>query len=47
MMISSQLSKANWNLLAFTKNAKSLEAGAITITPDLLAIKAYFAKCKP
>lgn len=40
------LSKAHWNILAFAKNARSLEAGVLKIKPDLLAIKAYFAKCK-
>lgn len=45
-MIYAELSKANWNILAFAKNAKSLEAGATKIKPDLLAIKAYFDKCK-
>lgn len=41
-----ELSAAHWNILAFAKNAKSLEAGALKIKPDLLAIEAYFAKCK-
>lgn len=45
-MIYAQLSKANWNILAFAKNAKSLEAGAQKIKPDLAAIEAYFAKCR-
>lgn len=45
-MIYAELSKANWNILAFAKNAKSLEAGAARIRPDLLAIEAYFNKCK-
>ncbi|HEY8030782.1 MAG TPA: hypothetical protein VIE38_14915 [Gaiellaceae bacterium] len=45
-MVYAELSKANWNILAFAKNAKSLESGAAKIKPDLLAIQAYFAKCK-
>ena len=45
-MVYAELSKANWNVLAFAKNAKSLEAGAQKIRPDLLAIEAYFNKCK-
>lgn len=45
-MIYSELSKANWNILAFAKNAGALEAGAAKIKPDLLAIEAYFNKCK-
>jgi hypothetical protein len=40
------LSKANWNILVFAKNAQSLEAQAKALQPDLAAIKAYFAKCK-
>lgn len=43
--IYAEMSAAHWNLLAFAKNAKSLEAGAAKIKPDLLAIQAYFAKC--
>ena len=45
-MVYAELSKANWNLLAFAKNAKSLEAGVLKVKPDLLAIEAYFNKCK-
>lgn len=45
-MVYAELSKANWNILAFAKNAKSLEAGAAKVRPDLLAIEAYFNKCK-
>jgi len=45
-MIYAELAKANWNILVFAKNAKSLEAGALKIKPDLAAIEAYFAKCK-
>jgi hypothetical protein len=45
-MVYAELSKANWNILAFAKNAKSLEAGAAKIKPDLLAIEAYFKACK-
>jgi hypothetical protein len=45
-MVYSELSKANWNLLAFAKNATSLEAGAQKIHPDIVAIEAYFKKCK-
>jgi len=42
----SELSKAHWNIIAFAKNAKSLQAGVAKIKPDLLAIKAYFSRCK-
>jgi len=45
-MIYSELSKANWNILVFAKNSKSLEAGAAKVKPDLAAIEAYFNKCK-
>jgi hypothetical protein len=45
-MVYSELSKANWNLLAFAKNASSLEAGATKIRPDIATIEAYFSKCK-
>ncbi|MGH9299086.1 MAG: hypothetical protein ACRDZT_04165 [Acidimicrobiales bacterium] len=45
-MVYAELSKAHWNILAFAKNAKSMEAGEAKIKPDLLAIKEYFAKCK-
>ena len=45
-MLYSELSKANWNFIALAKNAKSLEAGVAKIKPDILAIEAYFNKCK-
>lgn len=45
-MIYAKLSAANWNFLVFAKNAKSLEAGAAKIRPDIAAIQAYFNKCK-
>ena len=45
-MIYAKLQAANWNILAFAKNAATLEAGAQKLKPDLAAIKAYFAKCK-
>lgn len=41
-----ELSKAHWNILALAKNAGSFEAEAAKIKPDLLAIEAYFKKCK-
>jgi hypothetical protein len=44
--IYAMLAKANWNFIAFAKNAKSLEAQAAKVRPDLNAIEAYFAKCK-
>ena len=45
-MVYSELSKANWNFIAFAKNASSLEAGAAKVRPDIVAIQAYFNKCK-
>lgn len=45
-MVYSELSKANWNFVAFAKNASSLEAGAAKVKPDIAAIQAYFNKCK-
>jgi hypothetical protein len=45
-MVYSELSKAHWNVLVFAKSASSLEAGVTRIRPALLAIKAYFNKCK-
>lgn len=41
-----ELSKAHWNILALAKNAQSFEAEVAKIKPDLLAIEAYFKKCK-
>lgn len=45
-LVYSKLSKANWNLLALAKDAKSLSAGAAKVAPDIRAINAYFDKCK-
>jgi hypothetical protein len=45
-MVYSKLSKANWNFIALAKSASSLQAGAARIRPDILAIEAYFNKCK-
>ncbi len=45
-MIYAKLKAANWNILVFAKNAQSFALQAQKLKPDLLAISAYFAKCK-
>jgi len=45
-MIYAKLKAANWNILVFAKNAQSFALQAQKLKPDLLAIQAYFAKCK-
>ena len=45
-MIYAKLKAANWNILVFAKKAQSFALRAQKLRPDLLAISAYFAKCK-
>jgi len=45
-LIYAKLQAANWNILVFAKNAQSFAAQAAKLKPDLLAIQAYFGKCK-
>jgi hypothetical protein len=41
-----KLKAANWNFAALASQAAALEAKAQAVKPQLLALKAYFNKCK-